>query len=105
MSNINNTNIQNQTAFSLYERNQKDLQLSQVAEEFEALFVSQMLKQAHKSKLADGIFDSSSQETYQSLLDQEWSRKLSANASFGIAEAIKLQFQNHLNSKDKKLDV
>ena len=105
MSNINNTNIQNQTAFSLYERNQKDLQLSQVAEEFEALFVSQMLKQAHKSKLADGIFDSSSQETYQSLLDQEWSRKLSANASFGIAEAIKLQFQNHLYSKDNKLDV
>ena len=105
MSNINNTNIQNQTAFSLYERNQKDLQLSQVAEEFEAIFVSQMLKQAHKSKLADGIFDSSSQETYQSLLDQEWSRKLSTNASFGIAEAIKLQFQNHLNSKDKKLDV
>ena len=43
MANINNTNIQNQTAFSLYERNQKDLQLSQVAEEFEALFVSQML--------------------------------------------------------------
>ena len=75
MSNINNTNIQNQTAFSLYERNQKDLQLSQVAEEFEALFVSQMLKQAHKSKLAEGIFDSSSQKTYQSLLDQEWSRK------------------------------
>ena len=105
MVNINNTNIQNQTAFSLYERNQKDLQLSQVAEEFEALFVSQMLKQAHKSKLADGIFDSSSQETYQSLLDQEWSRKLSTNASFCIAEAIKLQFQNHLNSKDKKLDV
>ena len=98
MSNISDIKLQNQSAFSLYERNQADLELSQVAEEFESLFVSQMLKQAHKSKLADGIFDSSSQETYQSLLDQEWSRKLSANASFGIAEAIKLQFQNHLNS-------
>ena len=105
MSNISNIKLQNQSAFSLYERNQADLELSQVAEEFESLFVSQMLKQAHKSKLADGIFDSSSQETYQSLLDQEGSRKLSTNASFGIAEAIKLQFQNHLNSKDKKLDV
>ena len=105
MSNISDINLQNQSAFSLYERNQADLELSQVAEEFESLFVSQMLKQAHKSKLADGIFDSSSQETYQSLLDQEWSRKLSTNASFGIAEAIKVQFQNHLNSKDKKLDV
>ena len=105
MSNINNTNIQNQTAFSLYERNQKDLQLTQVAEEFEALFVSQMLKQAHKSKLAEGIFDSSSQKTYQSLLDQEWSRKLSNNASFGIAEAMKLQFQNHMNALETKSDV
>ena len=98
MSNINNTNIQNQTAFSLYERNQKDLQLTQVAEEFEALFVSQMLKQAHKSKLAEGIFDSSSQKTYQSLLDQEWSRKLSNNASFGISEDINLQFKNQMNA-------
>ena len=76
----------------MYERNQKELQLSQVAEEFEALFVSQMLKQAHKSKLAEGIFDSSSQKTYQSLLDQEWSRKLSNNASFGIAEALVNQY-------------
>ena len=59
----------------------------------------------HKSKLADGIFDSSSQKTYQSLLDQEWSRKLSTNASFGIAEAIKLQFKNHLSSLEKKSDV
>ena len=104
MANINTTNIQNQTAFSLYERNQKDLQLSQVAEEFEALFVSQMLKQAHKSKLAEGIFDSSSQKTYQSLLDQEW-RKLSNNASFGIAEAIKLQIKNQINALETKSDV
>ncbi len=105
MSNITDLKLQNETAFSLFERNQKDLQLSQVAEEFEALFVSEMLKQAHKSKLADGIFDSSSQKTYQSLLDQEWSRKLSANASFGIAEAIKIQFKNHLTQSEKKTDV
>ena len=63
MSNITDLKLQNETAFSLFERNQKDLQLSQVAEEFEALFVSEMLKQAHKSKLADGLFDSSSQKT------------------------------------------
>ena len=105
MSNISDIKLQNHTAFSLFERNKNDLQLTQVAEEFESLFVSEMLKQAHKSKLADGIFDSSSQKTYQSLLDQEWSRKLSTNASFGIAEAIKQQFENHLSSLKKKIDV
>ena len=52
-----------------------------------------------------GIFDSSSQKTYQSLLDQEWSRKLSNNASFGIAEAIKLQFKNQMNALETKSDV
>ncbi len=105
MTIIPKINLQNETAFSLFERNQKDLQLSQVAEEFEALFVSQMLKQAHKSKLAEGLFDSSSQKTYQSLLDQEWSRKLSNNASFGIAEAIKIQFKNQASYLEKKPDV
>ena len=105
MSDISNIKLPQQSSFSLFQRTQADLELSQVAEEFEALFVSQMLKQAHKSKLAEGIFDSSSQKTYQSLLDQEWSRTLSNNASFGIAEAIKLQFKNHISNKVTKKDV
>ena len=40
MSNISDIKLQNQAAFSLFERNQADIQLSQVAEEFESLFVS-----------------------------------------------------------------
>ncbi len=105
MSVISDIKLPEQSSFSLFERTRTDLELSQVAEEFEALFVSQMLKQAHKSKLADGIFDSSSQKTYQSLLDQEWSRTLSANASFGIAEAIKLQFKDQISKTVKTPNV
>ncbi len=105
MSIIPNVKLPEQSSFSLFERTRENLELSQVAEEFESLFVSQMLKQAHKSKLAEGIFDSSSQKTYQSLLDQEWSRTLSKNASFGIAEAIKLQFKNYMNQSVKTPDV
>ena len=63
MSIIPNVKLPEQSSFSLFERTREDLELSQVAEEFESLFVSQMLKQAHKSKLAEGIFDSSSQKT------------------------------------------
>ena len=105
MSVISNIKLPDQSNFALFDRTRADLELSQVAEEFESLFVSQMLKQAHKSKLADGIFDSSSQKTYQSLLDQEWSRKLSSNASFGIAEAIKLQFKDHITNIVNTTDV
>ena len=82
------------TGFSLYQRRTNNLQLTQVAEEFEALFVTQMLKQAYESKLADGIFDSSENETYQSLLNQEMGRKLATNSNFGIADALKNQFKN-----------
>lgn len=86
--------IKTDTGFSLYQRKEHHLQLDQVAEEFEALFVTQMLKQAYESKLADGIFDSSENETYQSLLNQEMGRKLATNSNFGIADALKNQFKN-----------
>ena len=54
-----------------------------------------MLKQAYESKLADGIFDSSENETYQSLLNQEMGRKLATNSNFGIADALKMQFKSN----------
>jgi flagellar protein FlgJ len=82
------------TGFSLYGRNKETVQLEQVAEEFEALFVTQMLKQAYEGKLAEGIFDSPENETYRSLLNVEMGRKLANNSNFGIADALKTQFKN-----------
>jgi len=70
----------------------KSLSLEEVAEEFESLFVFQMLKSARKAKLAEGVFDSDAAETYQNLLDQEYSKTLAKNQNFGIAEALIRQF-------------
>ena len=92
MSNISDIKLQNQSAFSLYERNQADLELSQVAEEFESLFVYQMLKSARKAKLAETLFSNQGSETYESLLDQEYAKTLSKNHNFGIADALLRQF-------------
>ena len=66
--------------------------LDEVAQEFESLFVFQMLKSARKAKLADDILGSKAFETYQSLLDQEYSKKLAGAQNFGIAEALLRQF-------------
>ena len=74
-----------------------DMSLDEVAQEFESIFVQQMLKSARAAKLADGIFSSEAQETYQSLLDQEYSKTLAKNHSFGIAEALVRQFDKHVN--------
>ena len=92
---LNLPKISRETGFSLYQRNSENVKLEQVAEEFEALFVSQMLKQAYESKLADGIFDSSENETFQSMLNQELGRKFATNSNFGIADALKMQFKSN----------
>ena len=84
----------------LQNKNNKDLEA--VADQFESLFVYQMLKQARQSKLADGIFSSEAQETFQNMLDIEYSQILSNKNNFGIANALIKQFQLHvLPNKDK----
>ena len=71
--------------------------LDQVAQEFESLFVNQMLKSARSAKLAEGILDSEAYGTYQSLLDQEYSKTLAKNHNFGIAEGLIRQFGKRVN--------
>ena len=82
--------------------NKKAGELKDVAEQFEAIFVHQMLKQARQSKLADGIFNSEAQDTFNNMLDMEYSQVLSKKSNFGIADALIKQFQPHLQLKDTK---
>ena len=66
-----------------------DLQsLKKIGEEFEAIFVVQMLKQARDSQLSEGLFDSKAQDSYFSLLDQERAREIASKIDFGISDAI-----------------
>ena len=82
--------------------NKKDQELKDVAEQFEAIFVHQMLKQARQGKLAEGIFSSEAQDTFNNMLDIEYSQILSKKSNFGIADALIKQFQPHLQIKDIK---
>ncbi len=65
-----NDRINNQTSNKI----NKDSSLNDVAQEFESLFVFQMLKNVRQAKLADNILSNNGSETYQSLLDQEFSK-------------------------------
>ena len=77
-------------------------ELKNVAEQFEAIFVHQMLKQAWQSKLADGIFNSEAQDTFNNMLDSEYSKILSKKNNFGIAEGLIRQFGSHLKVEENK---
>ena len=82
--------------------NKKNQELKDVAEQFEAIFVHQMLKQARQGKLAEGLFSSEAQDTFNNMIDIEYSQILSKKNNFGIAEALIKQFQPHLQIKDIK---
>ena len=81
---------------------QKNNDLEIVADQFESIFVFQMLKQARQSKLADGIFSSEAQDTFNNMLDMEYSQILSNKNNFGIADALIKQFQSHIYPKKDK---
>ena len=84
----------------LQKQNNNDLGI--VADQFESIFVYQMLKQARQNKLAEGIFSSEAQDTFNNMLDMEYSEILSKKNNFGIAEALINQFQSHVHPKKDK---
>ena len=79
---------------SLAQTDNRPADLKAAAEQFEALFVQQLLKQARSAKLADDILGSEAGDTYTEMLDQERAKQLSKQMSLGIAEALVNQFSN-----------
>ena len=70
------------------ERKQADAELKAVADQFEAIFLEILLKQARESKLSDGLFDTSSDDNFVQMYDQELAKSSSKSVDIGIAEAI-----------------
>ena len=85
-------NLIDQTLSSNNKKLSNKMTLNEVAQEFESLFVNQMLKSARSAKLGDGLLDNEAYNTYQSMLDQEYSKTLAKNHNFGIAEGLIRQF-------------
>ena len=85
-------NIKSELSTATQTKLSNQMSLDEVAQEFESIFINQMLKSARSAKLADGLMDSEAYETYQSLLDQEYSKTLARNHNFGIAEGLIRQF-------------
>lgn len=71
----------------------KDSDLREAAEQFEAIFLNEWIKQARKTKLADDILGSSSMDKYQEMLDREYASSLATGVNLGIAEALIRQFE------------
>ena len=75
--------------------------LRPVAEQFEALFVQQVLKEARKVSFDEGWLDGDSGDFYKDWHDKQLSQDLSAKGSLGFADKIVEQ----LAPKDLNLDL
>ena len=66
--------------------------LRDVAEQFEAIFINQILKQSREIKLSEDLLGSSATKTYEQLLDTETSKNVANRVNVGIADALVRQF-------------
>jgi len=94
---IKSVNYQTDTGFTLFQKNKNQANLEALAEEFESMFINQMLKNARDSKLSESLFSSDEEDNFGSMLDQERSRSLALNLDLGIAEALVRQFDKGKN--------
>jgi flagellar protein FlgJ len=73
--------------------------LSEVADQFEAIFIENLLKQARDSKLSDGLFDTSADDNFVEMFDRELANNSSKSVDIGIAKAIIQQMSQYKPGK------
>jgi Rod binding domain-containing protein len=78
--------INSSISFDNIKNNNEDLKA--VANQFEAIFLEMLLKQARESKLSDGLFDTDADDNFVQMFDAELAKSSSELVDIGIAEAI-----------------
>ena len=77
------------------EISKKNEELQIVANQFEAIFLEMLLKQARDSKLSEGLFDTKADDNFVQMFDVELAKSSSESVDIGIAEAIIKQMSFH----------
>ncbi len=80
--------------------------LRPVAEQFEAIFIEQVLKESRKVKLDEGWLDGDKADFYQDWHDKQFSQSISAKGGLGLVDTIieqltpKYPIINQLSTED-----
>ena len=82
--------------------NKKLKELKEISNQFESIFINQILKQARQNKIENGLFDSEAINTFNSMIDEQYSEILSKKTNFGISDALFNQFKAQvINEREK----
>lgn len=82
------TNLQGLNDLKRQAREDQDAVLRPVAEQFEALFLEQILKNSRQVKLDDGWLDGNQADTYFDMYDKQLAQDLASKGSLGLADMI-----------------
>ena len=72
--------------------------MKQASKQFEVMFLQMMLKSMREATPSDGMFSSSQEKTYTSMLDQQLSQNLSGRG-LGLAEAMLAQLSRAMGNE------
>lgn len=89
----------NKVSSALATHKAMDPALKKVAQQFEAVFVRQMMSTMRQAKLADDVLGSSATDSFQEMADARTADSLAALGQFGIAKLIERQFQPRGSAK------
>jgi peptidoglycan hydrolase FlgJ len=74
--------------------------LKAAAQQFEAIFVRQMLSAARSADFGgDDLFGSQGEETFREMRDAQFAQVVSEAGSLGLASSIEAQLARHLAAK------
>ncbi len=85
------TDFNGLTALKTKARGDQQAASSEVARQFESMFLQMMLKSMRKASLAEGLFDGQAMEKYRDMYDQQLSVHLSDAGGVGLADVIERQ--------------
>jgi len=87
-------------------RDNPDVALRQVAEQFEAIFMQMMLKSMRSASMGNSLFDSDQSKMYQEMFDNQLSLSLSKGKSNGLADILVRQLGGMIaKSTDEKIEL
>lgn len=95
------TNLQGLEDLKRQAREDQRAALKPVAQQFEALFLEQILKQSRQVKLDDGWLEGSHIDTYYDMYDKQLAQDLSAKGSLGFADQIVEQLTSDIPNLDE----
>ena len=78
-----------------------DKALASAAKQFEAVFMSMLLKSMRDATPQDGMFDTEQTKMFTSMLDQQLSQNVGGSRGIGLADMMVKQLSRHTASPDK----